>query len=99
MWAGLCILARSADMPDSLYLYLITSAFALSWVLGFLAPGAPAGLGAREGIMLLLLHGSAPAEALLIFVLLARVVTVLGDGLCFGIYSVCHLHAARVPRE
>lgn len=85
---GLWILAGAMDMPASLDLSLLTATFALSWVLGFLAPGAPAGLGAREGIMLLLLRGSAPADALLVFVLLARVVTMLGDGLCFGTASL-----------
>lgn len=81
---GLWLVARAAGMPASVDLALVTSAFALSWVLGFLAPGAPAGLGAREGIMLLLLHGSAPDESLVIFVLLARVVTMLGDAMVFA---------------
>ncbi len=67
---------------------LVTAAFSLSWVLGFLAPGAPAGLGAREGIMLILLHGTASSDHLVIFVLLARVVTILGDVLCFVMASV-----------
>lgn len=67
---------------------LVTAAFALSWALGFLAPGAPAGLGAREGIMLLLLQGAAPPERLAVFVLLARLVTVLGDLICFAVASI-----------
>lgn len=67
---------------------LVTAAFSLSWVLGFLTPGAPAGLGAREGIMLLFLQGSASPERLAVFVLLARLVTILGDLLCFSVASV-----------
>lgn len=80
---GLWILARAMGLPDTVDYGLTTAVFALSWVLGFLAPGAPAGLGAREGIMLLFLNGSAPAHAVVMFVLLARVVTMLGDALCF----------------
>lgn len=80
---GLWGVARAAGLPLGLDLPWVTAAFALAWLLGFLAPGAPAGLGVREGIMLLLLAGAAPAPELLAFVLLARVVTLLGDGICF----------------
>jgi hypothetical protein len=80
---GLFGLARAVGLPADVDFSLVTATFALSWALGFLAPGAPAGLGAREGIMLLLLRGSAPDESLLVFVLLARVVTMSGDALCF----------------
>jgi uncharacterized membrane protein YbhN (UPF0104 family) len=80
---GLWLLARAAGLPAELDLALVTAAFSLAWLLGFLAPGAPAGLGVREGIMLVLLAGAAPDTQLLLFVMLARAVTLLGDGLCF----------------
>lgn len=77
---------------------LVTAAFSLAWVLGFLAPGAPAGLGAREGIMLLLLHGTASPDHLTIFVLLARVVTILGDMLCFSVASLLKARQTSIGR-
>lgn len=80
---GLWLVARAAGLPVEVDLALVTAAFSLAWLLGFLAPGAPAGLGVREGIMLILLAGSAPDPELLLFVMLARAVTLLGDGLCF----------------
>jgi hypothetical protein len=80
---GLWLVARSLDGSGSLSYFLVTAAFSLSWLLGFMTPGAPAGLGTREGIMLLLLHGAGSAEMLTMFVLLARLVTMLGDVLCF----------------
>lgn len=94
---GLWIVARAMGLPSAVDYGLVTAAFALSWVLGFLAPGAPAGLGAREGIMLLLLNGSAPVQSVVIFVLVARVVTMLGDALCFCMGSLagnveCNAH-------
>jgi uncharacterized membrane protein YbhN (UPF0104 family) len=76
---GLWIIARASGMSPALDFPLITAAFALSWLIGFLAPGAPAGLGVREGIMVVLLSGAADNAQVLIFVLLARVVTMLGD--------------------
>lgn len=80
---GLWLLARAAGLPATLDFPLVCAAFALSWLLGFLAPGAPAGLGVREGILVVLLAGSAPDEQLLAFVLLARLATMLGDLLSF----------------
>ena len=85
---GLWLVSRTANFPVELDYTLVTAAFALSWALGFLAPGAPGGLGVREGIMLLLLHGAASDEILLAFVLLARVVTMLGDAFCFSVGSI-----------
>lgn len=80
---GLWLVARAAGLPPQVDLALVTAAFSLAWLLGFLAPGAPAGLGVREGIMLILLAGAAPDPDLLLFVMLARAVTLLGDGVCF----------------
>lgn len=80
---GLWIVGRASGFPQALDLPLVTAAFALSWLIGFLAPGAPAGLGVREGIMVVLLSGSAGNEYLLVFVLLARLVTMLGDAINF----------------
>ncbi len=85
---GLWLIACAIDAPVAMGFTTVTAVFALSWILGFLAPGAPAGLGAREGVMLLLLQGSAPAETLLVFVVLARAMTILGDGICFGVASI-----------
>lgn len=61
----------------------LTGAFALAWLLGFLAPGVPAGLGAREGVLLLLLDGRAPDDVVLAGIVAARLASVLGDLLCF----------------
>lgn len=80
---GLWFLARAANLPAALDLPLVTAAFALSWLLGFLAPGAPAGLGVREGILVVLLSGVASDENLLAFVLLARLATMLADAINF----------------
>jgi|GEM_PF-1574434 len=62
---------------------LAVPAFALSWVAGFVTPGAPGGLGVREA---LLVAGTAPVYGpgpALSVALALRVVTVLGDGLAF----------------
>jgi len=62
---------------------LAVPAFALSWVAGFVTPGAPGGLGVREALLVAVtapLYGPGPALSV---ALALRVVTVLGDGLAF----------------
>ena len=67
---------------DILYLIGVTS---LAWVIGFVVPGAPAGLGVREAVMLSALSpGWGQGDAIAI-ALVVRGVTTLGDGLVFGV--------------
>jgi len=83
--AGLSVISGALGLSPHIGLAEATAAFALSWMLGFLAPGAPAGLGVREGIMLALLSGSAPQEGVVMFVLFSRLATMVGDAACFTI--------------
>ncbi|CAE6967211.1 hypothetical protein ACOMICROBIO_NCLOACGD_05592 [Vibrio sp. B1ASS3] len=61
--------------------------FVIAWLAGFLTPGAPAGLGVREAVLLVLLGTTAHQETLLLAVLLSRIITVFGDLLFFAIAS------------
>ena len=83
--AGLAVLAAALGLSAHIGVAEATAAFALSWILGFLAPGAPAGLGVREGIMLALLSNLAPQDGVVVFVLLARLATMVGDAACFAV--------------
>ena len=81
---GIWGLALALGMADSVSYTIATAAFALSWILGFLAPGAPAGLGAREGIMVLVLQGQGSDDQIVQLVLLTRAATMTGDALVFS---------------
>lgn len=61
---------------------LLTAAFAVAWVAGFVTPGAPAGIGVREGVLTLLLAGSIGALGATALILALRLATILGDILC-----------------
>lgn len=61
---------------------LLTAAFAIAWVAGFVTPGAPAGIGVREALLLLMLGGSLGAVDSSLLILALRIVTTLGDILC-----------------
>lgn len=80
---GIWLLAGALDMADDVDYALATSAFALSWILGFLAPGAPAGLGVREGILVLILQGQGNNDQVAQLVLVARGASMGGDVLSF----------------
>ena len=65
----------------------VCGAYVLAWLAGLVTPGAPAGVGVREAVLLLLLGGwFAPAD-LLVAVVLGRVVTASGD-LLFYLYAL-----------
>lgn len=67
----------------------LTCLFAIAWIAGYLMPGAPAGLGIREAMMIILLtpiFGSGVAVGLSVTL---RVTTTMGDVLAFliGIFA------------
>lgn len=62
---------------------LLIASFALAWVVGFVTPGAPAGLGVREGLLLLLLSSVYSPALAGILIIALRLATTLGDALSF----------------
>ena len=61
----------------------ISGTFVVAWLVGMVTPGAPAGIGVRELVLVVLLKGIVPEADLLLAVLLSRVVTVSGDFLFY----------------
>ena len=83
MGATASILARYLFGAPGSHILLLTGAFAIAWVAGFLTPGAPAGIGVREAILLKVLtpiYGAGIAVGLIISL---RAITTLTDGLTF----------------
>lgn len=62
---------------------LLCASFALAWVAGFFTPGAPAGLGVREGLMLVILGTSYASADALALTIAFRLATMLGDMILF----------------
>lgn len=67
---------------------LITSAAALAWTLGFLAPWAPSGLGVREGLLVWLLETWMAAPVAVAASVGYRVVTLVEDVVWAGIVTL-----------
>ena len=59
------------------------SIFALSWAVGFITPGAPAGVGVREATMIIALEPIFGDNQSLLFALSLRVMTLAGDTFFF----------------
>ncbi|QSX40441.1 lysylphosphatidylglycerol synthase domain-containing protein [Shewanella cyperi] len=81
--AILWLLAMQLGSGAAANFWLLTGSFALAWVAGFVTPGAPAGLGIRETIMVTLLEPAYGPGAALSLALLLRLITSLGDALAF----------------
>lgn len=74
----------------------VIGAFAISWLVGLLTPGAPAGLGVREAILILLLKDIAPEGVAVTAIVTSRFVTTFGDILFFGAGRL--IASSPVPR-
>ncbi len=74
------------DVPFT-FSILVQTIFAssIAWLLGFVVPGAPGGVGIREAILVLLLPSilMVSKELVLAGALVYRVVTILGEGLTY----------------
>lgn len=62
---------------------VVLSAFAVSWIAGWITPGAPAGVGVREVVLVSILATFTGEADSLMAALILRVVTLLGDFLFF----------------
>lgn len=96
---ALFLLARALGAADTglgwPQWFEVVGIYAAAWLLGFLMPGAPAGLGIRELVLLLGLSPLlGPAHALAAAAIL-RVVTTAGDGVAFGLGAL--LRHGRSP--
>ena len=63
--------------------WVVTGIFALAWVAGFITPGAPAGFGVREAILITLLKPLYGGGIALGVTIALRIVTMIGDGIVF----------------
>ena len=78
---ALCNLAAPEALPDPVTAIVV---FAVAWTLGFVMPGAPGGIGVRDGLIALGLGLAMSPGAAVLVAALHRGVSVLGDVLVFG---------------
>lgn len=78
---GAGILAALPSGNGGVSLGVAVGAISLAWLLGFIVPGAPAGGGIREAVILLLFSSTVGSAYALVVALSYRVVTLAGDAL------------------
>ena len=78
---------------------LYGASYVVAWLAGLMTPGAPAGVGVREVVLLFLLGAEVAEADLLLAVVLNRVITIAGDGGFFAWASLksWKLHANKLP--
>lgn len=80
-------LALIVPQADTGELVALTGAFLFAWIIGFVTPGAPGGIGIREGVMLFVC-GDQFADRIVLFVLVMRIGSVFADVAAFIIGKV-----------
>ena len=83
IFSGLIAFLVSETVIELPQVIILCGAFVVAWLAGLATPGAPAGAGVREVVLMVLLKGSIPEAELLLAVILSRMVTVIGDVLFF----------------
>ena len=78
------------------HLLAVIGAYVIAWLAGLVTPGAPAGIGVREAVLLVLLGNLAAPPVILLAVVIGRAVTVVGDmGFYLAGYSIGRPRKAR----
>jgi hypothetical protein len=78
------------DLNADLFLQLF-SAYTFSWLVGFLTPGAPAGIGIREAVMASATGGLINTGTITFAMIIFRVLTTLADGIALLIVTLYNL--------
>lgn len=84
---GVCaaVVSRTVLAAPTVPLPALVGLFAAAWVAGFVTPGAPAGLGVREAVLVGGLRPLVGPGVAFSLPVLFRLVTVMGDGVGFGL--------------
>lgn len=83
--AGMYFCCMALIVPEASFAELaaLTGAFMFAWIIGFVTPGAPGGIGIREGVMIFV-SGDDYSERIVLFVLVMRIASILADLLAFA---------------
>jgi glycosyltransferase 2 family protein len=79
IFVGLIEMVSSLSLSDASLWPSLGGAYVLAWLAGFITPGAPAGLGIRELVLMFLLQRLVAGPDLLLVIMLGRAITVSGD--------------------
>ncbi|HCE91162.1 MAG: hypothetical protein A2Z90_18235 [Burkholderiales bacterium GWA2_64_37] len=84
--AALWVVSPQHHIPVSVA--TIGGAYILAWLVGLLTPGAPAGVGVREAVLLFFFTNIVPPGDMVLAVVIGRIVTVAGDLIFFALANM-----------
>ncbi len=73
---------------DSEYYFVGIGLYALSFVLGYVTPGVPGGIGIREAVLVYFFSAFMLEAQVLTGALVVRIISILGDILCWAIITI-----------
>lgn len=79
---------KSFEIVNASNVFIICGAYIVAWLIGLITPGAPAGVGVRELVLLFILNGLIEEGNLLSVILLGRLITIGGDVFFYIILAV-----------
>lgn len=71
------------QMNIGLSYLLITAIYTISWLVGFVTPGAPGGIGVRESVFIFFTNNLLSSADVIILVAILRMISLLGEGILF----------------
>ena len=81
---GILFEAILPDVVTTKVLLRIVASYTIAWVVGFMIPGSPGGIGVREFVLLFLLGEYFPEDILLANIVLHRFISIVGDALAYA---------------
>lgn len=86
------------SIPSS-YIPQIVGVYSFAWLVGFITPGVPGGIGIRESMLTVLLNSMIDSEVIIAAVLINRIVTILGDALAYPLAWVAGSVRGQIQEE
>ncbi len=92
----LAVLTQILNVPlNGRLLFIVIGAYQLSWLLGFIMPGAPGGVGIRETVIVVLLAQYVPQDPVLLAIVMYRIINIVGDFIALLLNRVWALGVKR----
>ena len=66
---------------------LITAIYTFAWLVGFITPGAPGGIGVRESVFIFLSHGLLGEADAVVLSAMLRIISLIGEVMLFALAS------------
>ncbi len=85
--AGTAFLVLLGSLDEVHEPFLVISAYATAWTVGFIAVPIPSGVGIREAVLVAILHGSFPSSVIVAASVYQRLVAVAAEGLLTAVAS------------